>query len=106
MKWITEPYTVQENIIMKGVEPQQTTFAGEIICDALFWNPVPGAVDWYTSMRKQEGMVMIRLKQALLTSETMLKISEENMLPNKCNRKEATNQGAMKIDDEDIKEII
>ena len=106
MKWITEPYTVQEDIIMKGVEPQQTPFSGEIICDALFWNPVPGAVDWYTSMRKQEGMVMIRLKQALLTSETMLKISEENMLPNKCNRKEATNQGAMKIDDEDIKEII
>ena len=27
-------------------------------------------------------------------------------LPNKCNKKEATNQGAMKIDNEDIKEII
>ena len=36
----------------------------------------------------------------------MMKISEENMLPNKCNKKEATNQGAMKIDDEDVKEII
>ena len=36
MKWITEPYTVQENIIMKGVDPQQTSFAGEIICDVLF----------------------------------------------------------------------
>ena len=47
---------------MKGVEPQQTAFAGEIICDALFWNLVPGAVDWYTSMKKQEELVMIRLK--------------------------------------------
>ena len=28
------------------------------------------------------------------------------MLPNKCNKKEAVNQGAMKIDDEDIREII
>ena len=91
---------------MKGVEPQQTTFAGEIICDALFWNPVPGAVDWYTSMRKQEGMVMIRLKQVLVTGVTMMKISEENILPSKYNKKEATNQGAMKIDDEYIKEII
>ena len=36
VKWITEPYTVQEDIIMKGVEPQQTPFAGEIICDTLF----------------------------------------------------------------------
>ena len=49
---------------------------------------------------------MIRLKQVLVTGVTMMKISEENMLPNKCNRKEATNQGTIKIDDEDIKEII
>ena len=36
----------------------------------------------------------------------MMKISEKNMLPKTCNRKEAKNQGAMKIDVEDIKEII
>ena len=51
-------------------------------------------------------MVMIRLKQALMTGMTMMKISEENILPSKCNKEEATNQGAMKIDDEDIREII
>ena len=28
------------------------------------------------------------------------------MLPNKCNKKQATNQGAMKIDDDDVCEII
>ena len=49
---------------------------------------------------------MIRLKQILVTSVIMMKISEKNMLPKTCNRKEATHQGAMKIDDEDIKEII
>ena len=49
---------------------------------------------------------MIRLKQVLVTGVTMMEISERNMLPKTCNRKEATNQGAMKIDDEDIKEII
>ena len=36
VKWITKPYTVQEDTIMKGIEPQHTTFVGEIICDALF----------------------------------------------------------------------
>ena len=106
VKWITEPYTIQEDILMKGVKPPQTAFAGEIICDALFWNPVPGAVDWYTSMTKKEGMVMIRLKQVLVTGLTMMEISERNMLPRTCNRKEATNQGAMKINDDDVKEII
>ena len=106
VKWITEPYTVQEGILMKGVEPEQTAFAGEIICDALFWNPVPGAVDWYTPMRKRGRIVMIRRKQVLVTGVMMMKISEENMLPNKYNRKEAKNQGVIKIDGEDIKEII
>ena len=49
---------------------------------------------------------MIRLKQVLMTGVTMMKITEDNMLPSKCNKKEATNQGAMKIDDDDICEII
>ena len=62
VKLITEPYTVQEGIIMKGVEPQHTAFAGERICDVLFWDPVPGAVDWYTPMKKRDGLVMIKLK--------------------------------------------
>ena len=45
VKWITEPYAVQEDILMKGIEPQQNAFAGETICDALFWNLVPVVVD-------------------------------------------------------------
>ena len=49
---------------------------------------------------------MIRLKQVLMIGVTMMKITEDNMLPSKCNKKEATNQGAMKIDDDDICEII
>ena len=36
VKWITEPYTVQGNTIMKGVEPHQSTFSGEIICMQCF----------------------------------------------------------------------
>ena len=33
-------------------------------------------------------------------------ISDNNMLSNKCIKKQATNEGAMKIDDDDICEII
>ena len=36
VKWIREPYAVQEDTVMEGVEPHQSTFAGEIICDAVF----------------------------------------------------------------------
>ena len=49
---------------------------------------------------------MIILKQVLMTGVTMMKITEDNMLPSKCNKKEATNQRAMKIDDDDICDII
>ena len=42
VEWITELYTVQEDTIMKGVKPQHTAFAGEIICNILFWSTVPG----------------------------------------------------------------
>ena len=91
---------------MKGVEPQQSAFAGEIIYNAVFWNPVPNALDWYTSMSKREGLAMIRLKQVLITCVTTVEISENNMLPNKCNKKQAKNQGATKIYDDDVCEII
>ena len=72
---------------MKGMEPQQTIFTGEIICDTVVWNPVPIAMDRYTPMSKNEGLVMIRLKQVLKTSVTMKKISNKNILRNKCNKK-------------------
>ena len=67
---------------------------------------MPNIIDWYTPMSKREGLVMIRLKQVLITGVTVKMISDKNMLPNKCNEKQATNQGAMKIDDDDVCEII
>ena len=76
------------------------------MCDTVFWNPVPNAIDWYTLMCKSEGLVMKRLKKVLIRGVTMKMISENIMLPNKCNKKQATNQGAMKIDDDDVCEII
>lgn len=30
---------------MKNVDPPHTAFAGEIIYDVVFWNPVPNAID-------------------------------------------------------------
>ena len=36
----------------------------------------------------------------------MKMIRDNKMLPNKCNKKQTTNQGAMKIDDNNVCEII
>ena len=41
-----------------------------------------------------------------MTGVTVMNITEDNMIPSKCNKKETTNQGSIKIDDDDICEII
>ena len=38
---------------MKEVEPPQIAFSRELICDVVFWNPVPNAIDWYIPMAKK-----------------------------------------------------
>ena len=86
---------------MKGIDPPHTTFAEEIICDAVFWNPVPNATDWYILMIKK-WFIMIRLNQVLITGLKINRIDEMNI----CNRKQATNLDTMKVDDNDICEII
>ena len=49
---------------------------------------------------------MIRFKQVLITGVTMKRISEHNMLQNKRNKKQVAKQEEMKIDDDDVCEII
>ena len=67
VKWLSEWYAIQENTIVKGVEPQSTNFVGKLICNAVFWNPVLNTIDWYTPMDKVNDFIMTRLKQVLQT---------------------------------------
>ena len=62
IKWLSDPYIVQETTIMKGVKPRQIIVSGEFICDVVFNNLVPNNIDRYTPMDKDNGYVMIRLK--------------------------------------------
>ena len=45
VEWLSESYTVQDNTVIKGVDPQQTSFTGEIINGVVFWYPVSNATD-------------------------------------------------------------
>ena len=49
---------------------------------------------------------MIRLKQVLIKGVTMKMITDNYILPNKCNKIQATNQESIKINDDDVCEII
>ena len=65
----------------EGIDPPQIAFAGKLIYDAMFWSPVPNDADWCTSIDKNYGYFMIRLKQLLQTRLIMIRINERNKLP-------------------------
>ena len=43
LQWTSEPYKLQEDKEMQGYSPITTAYAGEIVCDAVFLNPVHNA---------------------------------------------------------------
>ena len=78
---------------MQGYSPSTTVHVGEIVCDAVFLNPIHNAKYWYTPMITGDDDVTVRLKQVLLLNITMIKIDKINILPKRCNKKEAKNWG-------------
>ena len=49
--WTSEPYTLQEDIDLEQYDPPIVIKSGELVCDAEFFNKVPGAKLWYTKTR-------------------------------------------------------
>ena len=62
VEWMSESYTVHKNAVINRVDPTHTAFPGEIIYYTMFWNPALNATDWYISIIKKFGFVIIRLK--------------------------------------------
>ena len=73
---------------MKGYTPPVTAYAGEIVCDAVFLNPVPNAQYWLAPVNKWYRDIIVRLKQVLLPNITMMKMdkNKNNKLPKRCNK--------------------
>lgn len=67
--WVSKPYTVQENIILKGVEPPETDFTVELICDAVFWIRVRNAIDWYTLMDKEDSFRLTNVVKRIVSDK-------------------------------------
>ena len=72
---------------MKGYTLLVTPYAGDIVCNATFLNPVPNTNYWLTSMNKGDGNIIVRLEQVLPPNVTMTKINKKNKLPKCCNKK-------------------
>ena len=90
VKWLSEPYTLQEETEgMSGM-----IGVGTMVADMLYFNQVERARHWYT----QSNMTtVVEVRYVLLTGFQLQPISETNKLPTACNRKEAAQKKAVKV---------
>ena len=106
VEWESNVYTVQDDIVMKGHNPPEYAYAGEMMCKARFWNLVSKAKYWYTPMPKGEGDTPLTMKQVLMADIKLEEILENNKLPKECNKKKEKELGMLRIREEDIDELI
>jgi hypothetical protein len=90
VKWLSKPYTLQEN--MDGISG--TIGVGTIVVNALYFNRVERTPHWYT--QSKETMVA-EVRYVLLTGLHLLPISKTNKLLTVCNRREAVQKKVEKV---------
>ena len=66
VEWDSNVYTAYDDIVMKGHSPSECVYAGEMVCKAMFLNPVSKAKYWYTPMLEGEGNTTLRMKEVLM----------------------------------------
>ena len=86
--------------------PTIKAYAGEIVCDTVFLNPVPNTKYQHTPMKTGVGEVTVRLKQVLLPNITMMKIDKINTLSKRCKKRETIELGAQRMSNENIYELL
>ena len=79
--WTSEPYTLQEDIDLEQYDPPIVIKSGELVCDAEFFNKVPGAKLWYTKTEGEERKVVVRVKQVVASDLTLDAVSSSIKLP-------------------------
>jgi hypothetical protein len=88
VQWTTDPYTLQDDLPLES-----GTFipGGEIVCDATYFRKVPRAKQWYipeTSEAGENVATTVRMKHVVAPYINVLEVSDENKLPNTCNKRQ------------------
>ena len=91
---------------MKGYNPPEYAHAGEMVCEARFWNQENKAKYWYAPMLEGKGDTILRMEQVLKTDIKLVEISNNNKLPKGYNKKQTKDLGTLRIKEENIDELI
>ena len=100
VSWQSEPYTLQEYTMLTDFNPPIQLSAGKFVADAVYYNQVPFAWQWYTLL---DLKTKVQMKQVVVPDLILHPISEENKLPSKrvMQQRKATELGTKRIDDDD-----
>ena len=90
VKWPSEPYMLQADT--EGMAGMISM--GIMVAEGVYYNRVKRAPYWYTPL---EVRAVFKMRHVLWTGLQLLDICRENMLPNACNRMEATHQKVVKV---------
>ena len=72
------PYTLQEDVELTEYTPAIRIKAGELVCDADYYNKVEGASLWYTPDQGEGRKTVVRMQQVVATDLKLLPISATN----------------------------
>ena len=92
---------MQEDVELKEYTPAIRIKAGELVCDADYYNKVPGASLWYTPTQGEERKTKVRMQQVVAANLKLTPISPSNKLPpgmSKKNKTAATKLNAQRLD--------
>ena len=94
---------------LKEYTPAIRIKAGELVCDAVYYNKVAGARGWYTPTQGEDAKTVVRVQQVVAANLTLAPISATNALPSgmsKTNKKKATAIHAVKLVAQEHQEIL
>jgi hypothetical protein len=105
VRWTSSPYTLQEDLLLEEFVPPIRIEAGELVCDAVYWETLPRAKHWWYP-KGETDTVTVRMQQVVASNLRLDEISTTNKLPNTCRKREATSVGARRISNHDHDEIL
>ena len=97
VKFTSIAYTLQADVDLEEYTPAMRIKAGELVCDAEYFN----TSGWYTPTQGEGRKTKVRVQQVLAANLNLAPISESNKLPagmNKKKKSEATKLKALHLD--------
>ena len=99
--WMSEPYTLQDDVELAEYTPAMWLKAGELVCDARYYHEVVGAKGWYTPMEASEQRdTVVRVQQVVAADLRLKPIAADNKLPSGMNKRKkelASKLGAVRL---------